>query len=51
MNPGKTILSQILDGLHPEEFQRCASQYHTLRQTHALQAYDHFAAMHGCPVK
>ncbi|MDR1010093.1 MAG: DUF4372 domain-containing protein [Opitutaceae bacterium] len=45
MNPGKTILSQILDGLHPEEFQRCASQYHTLRQTHALSAYDHFAAL------
>jgi hypothetical protein len=45
MNPGKTILAQILEGLHPEEFQRCASQYPTIRQTHALSAYDHFAAM------
>jgi len=45
MNPGKTILAQILEGLHTEEFQRCASQYPTIRQTHALSAYDHFAAM------
>jgi len=45
MNPGKTILAQILEGLHTEEFQRCASQYPTLRHTHALSAYDHFAAM------
>ena len=45
MNPSKTILAQILDGLHPEEFRRCASQYPTARQTHALSAYDHFAAL------
>lgn len=45
MPSSKTILSQILDGLHPEEFRRCTSQYPTPRQTHALSAYDHFAAM------
>jgi len=45
MNPGKSIIAQILDGLHTEQFQRCASQYPTLRQTHAMSAYDHFAAM------
>ncbi|MDR1011276.1 MAG: IS4 family transposase [Opitutaceae bacterium] len=45
MKPGKTILSQILDGLHPEEFRRCALRYSTCRQTPALSAYDHFAAM------
>ena len=43
MNHGRTIFAQILDGL--EEFRRCASQYPTLRHTHALSAYDHFAAM------
>ena len=45
MNSGKTILAQILEGLHPEQFQRCASLFPTLRRTHALSAYDHFAAM------
>jgi hypothetical protein len=45
MNLGRTILAQILDGLDPKQFERCALQYPTLRQTHALSAYDHFAAM------
>jgi hypothetical protein len=45
MNPIRTILAQILDGLDPTEFRRCASRYPTPRQTHALSAYDHFAAM------
>lgn len=45
MNPGKTILAQILDGLHPEQFRRCAQRYPMQRDTPALSAYDHFAAM------
>ena len=45
MNLGRTILAQILDILDPVEFRRCASQYPTSRQTHALSAYDHFAVM------
>jgi len=45
MNHGRTIFAQILDGLDPKEFRRCASLYPTLRHTHALSAYDHFAAM------
>jgi IS4 transposase len=45
MNHGRTIFAQILDGLDSKEFQRCASLYPTLRHTHALSAYDHFAAM------
>ncbi|MDR2674437.1 MAG: DUF4372 domain-containing protein [Opitutaceae bacterium] len=45
MNHGRTISAQILDGLDPKEFRRCASQHPTLSQTHALSAYDHFAAM------
>jgi hypothetical protein len=45
MNLGKTVLAQILDGLHPEEFRRCAEHHPTLRSTPALSAYDHFAAM------
>jgi len=45
MNHGRTIFAQILDGLDPKQFERCASQYPTARHTHALSAYDHFAAM------
>lgn len=45
MNNGKTILAQILAGLDGKEFQRCAKEFPTIRQTHALSPYDHFAAM------
>jgi hypothetical protein len=45
MNHGCMIFAQILDGLDPKVFRRCASQHPTFRQTHALSAYDHFAAM------
>jgi IS4 transposase len=45
VNPGKTILAQILEGLHPEQFRRCAQRYPMRRATPALSAYDHFAAM------
>lgn len=45
MNTGKTILAQILDGIHQEEFRRCAEDYKTNRDTYALSAYDHFAVM------
>jgi hypothetical protein len=45
MNHGKTILAQVLSGLDSKEFARCASKYPTIRETHALGPYDHFAAM------
>jgi hypothetical protein len=45
MNHGKTILAQILDGLHPEQFCRCAARHPMARETPALSAYDHFAVM------
>ena len=45
MNPGRTILAQILNALDPSEFRRCASLYPTPRLTHALSAYDHFAVL------
>ncbi len=45
MNSGKTVLAQILAGLSGEEFSRCASRYPMPRDTPALSAYDHFAAM------
>jgi len=45
MNSGKTVLAQILDALHPEEFRRIARRHPTSRDTHALSAYDHFVAM------
>lgn len=45
MNPGKTVLAQILEGLHPEQFRRCSARYPMPRDTPALSAYDHFAAL------
>jgi hypothetical protein len=45
MNNGKTVLAQILDGMHSEQFRRCAQRHPMTRQTTALSAYDHFAAM------
>jgi hypothetical protein len=45
MNHGKTILAQILDGVLPEQFRRCAQRHPMARQTKALSAYDHFAVM------
>ncbi|MDR1496823.1 MAG: IS4 family transposase [Puniceicoccales bacterium] len=45
MNHGKTILAQILDGLHPEQFQRCAERHPMMRETPTLSAYDHFGVM------
>lgn len=45
MNHGKTVFSQIMDGLDSKEFARCASKYPTVRKTHQLTPYDHLAAM------
>jgi len=45
MNHGKTVLAQILDAIHPEQFRRCAQRHPMRRETPALSAYDHFATM------
>ena len=45
MNHGRPVLAQVLDGLHPEQFHRCAERHPTTRDTPALSAYDHFAVM------
>jgi len=45
MHQGRTVLAQILDGLDPKELSRCAARYPMRRETPALSAYDHFAAM------
>ncbi len=45
MNHGCTVLAQILTGLDPKEFHRCASRHPMARETPSLSAYDHFAVM------
>ena len=45
MNYRKTVLAQILDGLHPEQFRRCAARHPMARETPSMSAYDHFAVM------
>lgn len=50
MNSGKTVLAQILAGMHGEQFGRCAELYPMKRATTALSAYDHFVAMVFAPL-
>lgn len=45
MNHGTTVLAQILGGLHPEHFRRCAQRWPMKRETPSLSAYDQFATM------
>lgn len=45
MNYGRTVLAQILAGLDPKEFRRCAERHRMARETPSLSAYDHFAVM------
>jgi hypothetical protein len=45
MNPGQTILAQVLDPVNPDQFHRIAQRHPTPRLTPALSAYDHFATM------
>jgi len=45
MRLGRTVLAQILDGLDPTEFSRCARMYPMHRDTPSLSTYDHFAVM------
>lgn len=45
MNPGKTVLAQVLAGLAGKKFSRCAATYPMRRDTTALSAYDHCATM------
>lgn len=45
MNQGKTVFAQLMKGLDSKEFARCAASYPTVRKTHQLSTYDHFAAL------
>jgi hypothetical protein len=45
MNPAPTIFSQVMAGLNNVELARAAARHPMPRTTHALSAYDHFAAM------
>jgi hypothetical protein len=41
----KPVFSQILGGLHPESFARCAEQFPMRRSSRSFSAYDHFLAL------
>jgi hypothetical protein len=45
MNSGRTVFSQILDGLSTEEFARCERRHPMSRRPRAFSAYDHFACL------
>lgn len=45
MNTGRTVFSQLLEGIDRTEFERCARKYPLVRRPRAFSAYDHFASM------
>ncbi len=45
MPPSRPVFSQILSGLHPQAFARCASRFPLRRSTRCFSAYDHFLTL------
>jgi IS4 transposase len=45
MNPGPTVLAQVLSGLDPRELTRAAARFPMPRASRSLTAYDHLAVM------
>src|SRR2546423_384571 len=45
MQASPTVLSQIMNALHPGGFTRCAENFPTRRPTRGLSEYDHFLAL------
>ena len=45
MNQGRTIFSQLVSAIHPQQFARLARQFPRQRATRSLSAWEHFLAM------
>ena len=45
MNIARSVFAQLLDGIRPAEFERCAAQHPMVRRPRRFSAYDHFACM------
>ena len=45
MNQGRSVFSQVMDGVDRTEFERCARAFPMVRNPRAFSAYDHFATM------
>src|SRR5271167_4096580 len=45
MRAGKTILSQIIEWIHPEQFRRCVQRYGGNRRIRNFPCWDQFLAM------
>lgn len=45
MAAGKTIFSQVMDWIHPEQFRRCVTRYDGHYKVHSFSCWDQFLAM------
>lgn len=45
MNLTRSVFAQVLEGIRPAEFERCAAQPPMVRRPRRFSAYDHFACM------
>ncbi len=45
MAAGKTIFSQVMDWIHPEQFRRCVTRYDGHYKVHSFSCWDQFLSM------
>ena len=45
MNPGKTVFSQIVESIHPQQFQRCVERYGGDYKVHRFSCWDQFLCL------
>src|SRR5580658_3379222 len=45
MSPSSPVFTQVMSGLHPEAFARCASLHPLRRRPRGLSVFDHFLAL------
>ena len=45
MHSGKTVLAQLTEWIHPEQFRRCVNRYHGHYKVRSFSCWDQFLAM------
>lgn len=45
MHLGKTVFTQVMDGVHPEQFRRCVARYDGNYKVHNFSCWEQFLAM------
>ena len=45
MNTGRPIFAQVMDPIHPQQFERCVSRYGGEYKMHSFTCWDQFLCM------